>query len=105
LGQDEIAYLSAKEGSMADIRAEVVRVQGRCNAGLEKGDSLLLSGLRIMPEGGAGACTVAFASLVMNAGRLRLREGSLYVCCPDPGTGEGGNVMFELSRVKTDEEG
>jgi uncharacterized repeat protein (TIGR04076 family) len=87
-----------------DVRAEVIAVRGTCNAGLEEGDTFHLQGLRVVPLGRDRACNVAFASLVMNAGRLGLRPGPLglragplYVCCPDPGTGEGGNVLFELS--------
>ncbi len=84
---------------MTAIKAEVVRVLGACNAELKEGDTFLLRGTQIIPQGGAKSCQVVFASLVMNAGRLRLQE-PVCVACTDPGTGEGGNVTIELSTVK-----
>lgn len=89
---------------MADVKAEVIAVRGTCNAELKGGDSFLIRGLCIIPRGNAKACSVAFASIVMNVGRLRLQEDPICVCCPDPGTGEGGNVMFKLSWVKGHED-
>jgi len=76
---------------MADVAVEVVRVRGTCNAGLCEGDTFILRGLRIIPQG-----PIAFASVVMNAGRLTLGSSPVCIACPDPGTGEGGNVVLKL---------
>ena len=82
---------------MAHVTAEAIAVRGYCNAALEVGDQFILEGLRITPQCGDKSCTLAFASLVNNVGRLRLQQGPICVACPDPGTGEGGNVLFRLS--------
>jgi uncharacterized repeat protein (TIGR04076 family) len=74
----------------------VVAVRGTCNAKLQQGDTFHLNGLRIVPQGNAKSCCVAWASIVANVGRLRFAPGPVYVSCPDPGTGAGGNVTFEL---------
>lgn len=78
-------------------RASVISVRGRCNAGLQLGDLFLLEGLRIVPQNRAQTCALACASLIANAGRLELHPLGLYVSCPDPGTGQGGHVVFSLS--------
>lgn len=77
-------------------RVKVVSVRGTCNAELEVGDTFLLEGFCFTPQGNDRACGVAFASIMANIGRLKLQEGAVYVSCPDPGTGMGGNVVFEL---------
>ena len=86
---------------MANARAEVVRVCGICNAAFAEGDVFLVSGLRIGPHQHSKVCNVAFASIVANLGRLRVEGNPLYVSCPDPGTGDGGNVIFRLSWVES----
>lgn len=85
---------------MAEVKAEVIRVRGVCNAELKEGDVFLLRGLRIIPQGNEKACQVAFASIIANSGRLKLLRGPIYISCPDPGTGEGGNVTFRISAVE-----
>ncbi len=83
---------------------QVVRVTGRCNAGFAPGDRFLLRDWRITPCGHGRACQVAFATVVNNAGRVGLSGGRpVYVACPDPGTGEGGNVLMKLSLEADDE--
>jgi uncharacterized repeat protein (TIGR04076 family) len=86
-------------------RIQVIAVRGVCNAELRAGDMFLLDGFCITPRGHNKTCYVAFASLVANIGRLKLQEGSICVSCPDPGTGMGGNVLFELSSIESDENG
>ena len=81
---------------MPDIKVEVVRVRGNCSACLKEGDTFVLRGVKIAPHGNDKSCQVAFASIVKNVGRLKLQERSLFVACPDPGMGEGGNVTFRL---------
>jgi len=79
------------------IAARVIAVRGTCNAELRPGDLFLLEGLRIAPQEHARICALACASLTANVGRLRLHPQGLCVACPDPGTGQGGNVLFEVS--------
>jgi uncharacterized repeat protein (TIGR04076 family) len=86
---------------MTDIVwVEVVRVRGRCNADLREGDLFRIEGLHIISEGHKKSCQVAFASLSLNLGRLKVQGDPLYISCPDPGTGEGGNVIFKITRIK-----
>jgi len=75
---------------------KVVAVRGRCNAGLQVGDTFVLDGWRIVSPNINKLCCVALASIVTNASRWKLQEGGLYMSCPDPAMGEGGNVIFEL---------
>jgi len=78
-------------------RIKVVAVIGSCNAGFESGDTFHLDGLRIIPQNSEKICWVAFASIIANASRWKLQNGSGCISCPDPATGIGGNVIFELS--------
>ena len=84
------------DGVLRIKRIRVVAVRGRCNAGLEVGDSFVLDGWRLISDNAAKLCCVALASIIANASRSKLRKGGVYVSCPDPATGEGGNVIFEL---------
>ncbi len=89
---------------MSNVRkVEVVAVRGTCNAALEEGDIFLLEGFRIVPQNNEKACSIAFASIMASIGRLKLQEGPLYISCPDPNTGAGGNVIFKLSMVERHE--
>ena len=74
----------------------MVAVRGKCNAGLRVGDTFVLDGWRIVSGNAAKLCCVALGSIVANASRWKLREAAVYISCPDPATGEGGNVIFEL---------
>lgn len=85
---------------MTRMEAEVVRVRRVCNAGLREGDPFPLD--RESPRESGKVCRVAFASVMMNVGRLRLLGSPLYVSCPDPGTGRGGNVILRIREVKSD---
>jgi len=78
------------------IKAQVADIRGTCNAKLQLGDLFLLEELQITPRGHTRECMLAWASLAANVGRLRLEPHGLCVSCPDPGTGQGGNVLFEL---------
>jgi uncharacterized repeat protein (TIGR04076 family) len=100
----ETISLAEQEKLVADVKAEVVTVRGTCNAELKEGDTFLIRGLNIVPQGNDKACSVAFASIMMNVGRLRLQDGPVHVSCPDAGMGEGGNVLFKLSLVKGHED-
>jgi uncharacterized repeat protein (TIGR04076 family) len=78
------------------IKIEVIAVRGKCNAGLAVGDTFLLDNWRIMSGNADKMCCVALASIVASGCRWKLHEGGLCVSCPDPGAGEGGNVIFRL---------
>ncbi|MBN2002268.1 MAG: TIGR04076 family protein [Anaerolineae bacterium] len=75
----------------------VVKVKGRCNAGLEVGDTLFMDGLALVPRQDDKVCYVALASIMASIGRLSLSQPVVCVSCPDPATGAGGNVIFEIS--------
>jgi uncharacterized repeat protein (TIGR04076 family) len=88
---------------MADVKIKVAKICGRCNAALEIGDTFILRGYKISPLGNEKSCQVAWMSIINNVGRLRLNNGPIYVACPDPAMGEGGNVIFKLSVVEENE--
>ena len=79
-----------------ELVIEVARVEGTCNAGLSIGQRFCMSGTGLASDDGQELCRVALASISLNVGRLGLGKGPLYVSCPDPGTGSGGNVVFRV---------
>jgi len=87
----------------APTKIRVADVRGTCNARFETGDAFYLEGIDLVPRGHDRTCCVAFASVIANVGRLKFVAGPIYVSCPDPGTGAGGNVLFELVREESDE--
>ena len=89
--------------TMSNIKIKVVRVDGNCTACLEPGDSFILRNWRITAQGHEKTCQVAFASIVQNASRPKTYGCPVYISCPDPGTGEGGNVLFKLELEANDD--
>ena len=81
---------------MGVTKIEVIAVRGKCNAGLAVGDTFLLHNWRIISGNADKMCCVALASVTACASRWKLHEGGVCVSCPDPGVGEGGNVIFGL---------
>jgi len=81
---------------MSIVDVEAVRISGICNAGLCVGDKFHLKGVELLPKDHGRLCQYAFATIVTNVGRLRFGENPIFVSCLDPGTGEGGNVIFKL---------
>ena len=77
-------------------KIEVIAVRGNCNAGLAVGDTFLLHRWHIISGNADKMCCVAMASIVACASRWKLSEDATCVSCPDPGAGEGGNVLFRL---------
>lgn len=77
-------------------KIKVVAVRGKCNAGLEIGDSFHLDGLQISPQDNQKSCCVAFATIAANASRLETQGEAIYISCPDPATGIGCNAIFEF---------
>jgi uncharacterized repeat protein (TIGR04076 family) len=86
---------------MTQVNAVIVKVSGVCNASFQEGDAFLVTGLNILPQNHNRACSLFYASMTLNAGRLGLEDGPLYISCPDPGTGDGGNVIVKLSAVES----
>ena len=86
---------------MPDVRIEVVRTRGHCNADFHEGESFFYKGSQLIATERGFDCLFALATVVVNAGRLRLEKGPIYLSCPDPGTGEGGNVIFRVSPAES----
>jgi uncharacterized repeat protein (TIGR04076 family) len=82
---------------MPDVRIDVVRICGRCDADFHEGDTFLYKEAHLIGMDRGFDCLFAQATIVTNLGRLRLERGPIYLSCPDPGTGEGGNVTFRIS--------
>ena len=83
-----------------EVKVDVVKVSGICNAALQESDFFLLDGAGILLQGHNRTCSLLCSSIVLNAGRLRLLKSPLFVSCPDPGTGDGGNVIVRLSAIE-----
>ena len=86
---------------MADVHIEVIRARGKCNAGLDVDDVFLVKDQRIVGQARGFECLPAYTTIVANLGRLKLHKGPIYLSCPDPGTGEGGNVLFRISSTES----
>jgi uncharacterized repeat protein (TIGR04076 family) len=95
---DELASAHSCQCSKAlrMMKIEVIAVRGRCNAGLAVGDTFLLHSWHIISGNANKMCCVALASIIACVSRWKLHDGAVCVSCPDPGTGEGGNVLFRL---------
>ena len=88
---------------MPDVRIEVVRTRGKCNAGFHKGETFFYKGAQLIGAERGFECLFAQATIVTNLGRLTLEKCPIYLSCPDPGTGEGGNVTFRISFMSAQE--
>ena len=82
---------------MPDVRIEIVRTRGKCNADFHEGETFLYKGSQLIGTERGFDCLFAQATIVTNLGRLRLEKCPMYLSCPDPGSGEGGNVTFRIS--------
>jgi uncharacterized repeat protein (TIGR04076 family) len=89
---------------MMELVIDVARVEGMCNAGLSTGQRFCMSGTGLASDDGQELCRVALASISLNVGRLGSGKGPLYVSCPDPGTGSGGNVVFRLRSMGAEDD-
>jgi uncharacterized repeat protein (TIGR04076 family) len=85
---------------MPDVRIDVVRICGQCDADFHEGDTFLHEGARLIGTDRGFDCLFAQATIGANLGRLKLERGPIYLSCPDPGTGEGGNVIFRISHAE-----
>jgi uncharacterized repeat protein (TIGR04076 family) len=82
---------------MPDVRIDVVRTRGHCIADFHEGETFFYKGSQLIGADRAFDCLFAQATVVNNLGRLRLEKSPIYLSCPDPGTGEGGNVIFRIA--------
>jgi uncharacterized repeat protein (TIGR04076 family) len=83
-----------------DVRIEVVRIHGKCNADFHEGEAFLYNGSQLIGAERGFNCLFAQGTIVTNLGRLKL-ENPIYLSCPDPGAGEGGNVTFRVSLMES----
>jgi hypothetical protein len=80
-----------------EIKTEVIRLTGTCNADLQIGDTFLLRGADLVSQGHSHHCALLCGTIAANAGRLCLGMSPLYLSCQDPGGGDGGNVTVAVS--------
>jgi uncharacterized repeat protein (TIGR04076 family) len=86
---------------MPDLQVEVVRTRGKCNADFHEGETFTYQGSQIISKERGFDCLFAQGTIAINLGRLKLKKGPIYLSCPDPGTGEGGNVTFRISFLES----
>ncbi len=82
---------------MRNSIAEVVRVKGICNAGYKIGDKIVvnLDNACVDKKQSGSLCIFALNAILANMSRIRQKE-RILASCPDPATGLGGNVIFEV---------
>lgn len=81
--------------------ATVTRVTGTCNAGYEAGDRVVVDRdtACIDEERSDGLCIFALGAILSNMCRIESGQKA-FASCPDPATGLGGNVLFEIVEEK-----
>jgi len=84
-----------------DVRIDVVRARGKCNANFHEGEAFFYKGSQLIGRERGFDCLFAQATVVNNLDRLKLEKGPIHISCPDPGTGEGGNVTFRISSIES----
>ena len=77
--------------------ATVTRVTGTCNAGYRVGDKVVVNRdvACIDKERSDNLCIFALGAILVNMCRIEPGKTAL-ASCPDPATGLGGNVIFEI---------
>ena len=77
--------------------ATVTRVTGTCNAGYQVGDRVVVNRDTACIDKGRSdsLCIFALGAILSNMCRLEPGKKAL-ASCPDPATGLGGNVLFEI---------
>jgi uncharacterized repeat protein (TIGR04076 family) len=81
--------------------ATVTRVTGTCNAGYEDGDRIVVDRdtACIDKDASDGLCIFALGAILSSM--CRIEPGKVaFASCPDPATGLGGNVLFEIVEVE-----
>ena len=79
--------------------AKVVRVKGNCNANYKLGDEVIvnLSNACVDKDQSGNLCIFALSAILSNMSRIQQNE-KILASCPDPATGLGGNVVFEVTK-------
>ncbi len=79
--------------------AKVVQVTGKCNAGYILGDEIIvdLTNACVNKEQSKNLCIFALSAILSNMSRITQGE-QILTSCPDPATGLGGNVIFEITK-------
>ena len=79
--------------------AKVVRVKGTCNAGYRIHDEIVvnLNNACIDKDQSGNLCIFALSAILANMSRIQQKE-SILTSCPDPATGLGGNVIFNVAK-------
>lgn len=77
--------------------ATVTCVTGTCNAGYQVGDKIIVNRdtACIDKEGSDHLCIFALGAILVNLCRIEPGEKA-FASCPDPATGQGGNVLFDI---------
>jgi len=80
--------------------ATVTRVTGTCNAGYEVGDRVVVNRdiACIDKDASDGLCIFALGAILSSICRIAPGKKA-FASCPDPATGLGGNVQFEIVEV------
>ena len=78
--------------------AKVVRVTGNCIADYKLGDEIVvnLDNACVDKEQSGNLCIFALSAILSNMSRIKQGE-KILASCPDPATGLGGNVIFEVT--------
>jgi uncharacterized repeat protein (TIGR04076 family) len=84
-----------------DVRIKVVRIHGKCNANFHEGETFLYNGSQLIGAERGFDCLFAQGTIMTNLGRLTFEKDPIFLSCPDPGSGEGGNVTFRISYIES----
>jgi uncharacterized repeat protein (TIGR04076 family) len=77
--------------------ATVRRVIGTCNAGYQVGDQIIVNrGTACIDKERSGPLCIFALNAILNS-LCRIEAGkTTFASCPDPATGLGGNVLFDI---------
>jgi uncharacterized repeat protein (TIGR04076 family) len=80
--------------------ATVTAVIGSCNAGYQIGDKVIIDRdtACIDKAQSNSLCIFALGAILSSMCRIELNQRA-FASCPDPATGLGGNVTFEIVEV------
>jgi len=89
---------------MSRTVATVTRATGTCNAGYEVGDRIVVDRDTACIDKEASDQLCIFALGAILSSMCRIEPGKrVFASCPDPATGLGGNVLFEIVEVEDGE--
>jgi uncharacterized repeat protein (TIGR04076 family) len=90
-----------QEGQVKRNIATVTRVTGTCNAGYQVGDQVVINRdiACIDKEASDQLCIFALGAILSSMCRIEPGQ-TAFASCPDPATGLGGNVRFEIVEVE-----